>query len=91
MTIRFTATADASLSALITWLAERSPAAARKATMSLVNSIDRLNDFAELAAGGDDGRRELTVRFGRDGFIVRYRIEGPDITVEDILHGRQDR
>jgi hypothetical protein len=35
--------------------------------------------------------RDLVVRFGRDGFVIRYRIWPDKVVVTRIFHGRQKR
>ncbi len=91
MSVRLSAQAEADLRQLIDWLAARSPKAARKAVMRVVLALDHLEAFAELAPEVDGAARQLRVRFGRDGFLIRYRNEEAGVFVESILHGRQDR
>jgi plasmid stabilization system protein ParE len=66
---------------LIGWLSERSPAAARRAAAIVIASIDELSEFPELGPRSAGERRERTIRFGRDGFIVQYSIHGDEIVV----------
>jgi plasmid stabilization system protein ParE len=73
------------------WLAERSPVAAKKAAQTVLISLDQLNDFALLAPEEPDGTRLNYVSFGRDGFLVRYRVLAEGILVEDVMHGRSNR
>jgi plasmid stabilization system protein ParE len=75
----------------IDWLAERSPSAARRAALQLLNAIDRLLDFPESAPDIGRGRREAVVPFGRDGFVLRYRISGQAVIIQRIYHGLQQR
>jgi plasmid stabilization system protein ParE len=76
---------------LIDWLAERSPSAARRAARQLLAAIDRLLDFPQSAPDAGRGRREAIVRFGREGFVVRYRISGQTIIVQRVYQGLQQR
>ena len=39
----------------------------------------------------DEIHRDVRVRFGRDGFFVRYRIVGDELLVTRIFQGRQIR
>jgi plasmid stabilization system protein ParE len=39
----------------------------------------------------DDGIRELVVRFGRDGYVVQYRVDENLVLVTRILHGKEAR
>jgi len=76
---------------LIRWLAQRSPSAARRAAKQLLTAIDRLLDFPQSAPDIGRGRREAIVRFGRDGFVVRYRISGQALIVQRIYQGLEQR
>lgn len=35
--------------------------------------------------------RELTVRFGRDGYIIRYEVSESEVMVTRIWHSLEDR
>ena len=83
--------AEADLNAQIDWLAARAPGAAIRVSEALFAAIRGLADFPEVAPEIDGGGRELTVRFGRYGFIVRYRVYGDTVTIERVYHGRQAR
>jgi plasmid stabilization system protein ParE len=76
---------------LVDWLAEHSPVAARRATARILTAIERLLDFPQSAPEIGRGRREAVVRFGRDGFVVRYRIVGEAVVVQRIYQGLQRR
>lgn len=91
MKVRFTARARADLLAQVDWLAERSPDAARRAADQIAAQLELLATFPEAAPQIDDHFREAGVRFGRDGFVVRYRIENEHITIVRLFHGRQRR
>ena len=39
----------------------------------------------------DEAHRDVAVRFGKDGFFIRYRLEGDDLVVVGVYHGRQVR
>jgi plasmid stabilization system protein ParE len=38
-----------------------------------------------------DGHRDVAVRFGRDGFVIRYRVESDAVIIVRMFHGRQRR
>ena len=81
----------ADLLSQIDWLAERTPQSARRAAERIHLQLALLAQFPEAAPESGGGHRDATVRFGRDGFVVRYRIEGDLVVVVRIYHGRQSR
>jgi plasmid stabilization system protein ParE len=83
--------AERDLSDLVNWLAERSPSAADRALEMFFSRVDRLLDFPTSAPEVEGGKRELFIDFGRDGFVVRYRLHQETILVERVYHGLQDR
>jgi len=74
----------------IVWLSERAPSAAAAAADQLDAAIDLLGDFPLAAPAVDERFRELPVDFGRDGFVLRYKVTDV-VTVVRVLHGRQKR
>ena len=91
MKVVFTARARADVMAQLTWLSERTPMAARKAVERLHTRLALLADFPASAPAIDHVQREATIRFGRDGFVVRYRLEADVIVVIRLFHGKQKR
>lgn len=85
------ATAERDLGELVDWLTERSPSAADRLLEMFFLSVDRLLDFPASAPEIESGQRELTVHFGRDGFIVRYSVGYDTIFIDRVYHGLQDR
>jgi plasmid stabilization system protein ParE len=83
--------AERDLDELVDWLSELSPRAAERMLEMFFASVDRLLDFPASAPEIGGGKRELTVSFGRDGFIVRYSVDDETIYVERVYHGLQDR
>ncbi|MBJ7484308.1 MAG: type II toxin-antitoxin system RelE/ParE family toxin [Brevundimonas sp.] len=79
------------MKAQINWLVERSPKAAETASRRLFDAIGLLTDFPRLGFKADNSVRESPVRFGRDGFVIRYQIRPKEIFVSRIFHSRQDR
>jgi toxin ParE1/3/4 len=79
---------------LRTFLDQANPNAARRALAQIWTAIDALQDFP--AAGtptADADIRQLVIRFGASGYIVRYANvpETRDILVTRIWHGREAR
>ncbi len=91
-TVRLLPAAEYDLDRLVGYLAERNPHAAKRAAATLTSAIRSLDEFAERGRVGPSKElRELVVRFGRDGFVVQYRVERTRVIVARVLHGRQDR
>lgn len=79
---------------LRSFLDQRNPDAARRALASIWAAIDRLPEFPELGMSTDDaGIRQIVVRFGASGYIVRYAVlpEEENILITRIWHGREAR
>jgi plasmid stabilization system protein ParE len=77
--------------AQLDWLEDRAPAAARRAVDMIHARLALLADFPKSAPEIDAHHRQAAVRFGRDGFVVRYRIEADAVVIVRLFHGRQDR
>jgi len=79
---------------LRSFLDQRNPDAARRALASIWAAIDRLQEFPDLGMPtGDAEIRQLVVRFGASGYIVRYaNLPGDgNILITRIWHGREAR
>lgn len=79
---------------LRSFLDQRNPDAARRALASIWEAIDRLQEFPDLGVPtGDADIRQIVVRFGASGYIVRYAIlpEDEDILITRIWYGREAR
>jgi plasmid stabilization system protein ParE len=77
---------------LRSFLDEYNPGAAQRALASIWTAIDRLREFPDLGMPTADGDiRQLVVRFGASGYIVRYAALPPDILITRIWHGREAR
>jgi plasmid stabilization system protein ParE len=63
--------------------------AAVQAIASAIQSLDQFPERGALVRGAN--WRELVVRFGRDGYVVRYRVTPSVVLVTRIFHGREDR
>lgn len=91
MKVRLSATARADVLTLTDWLSERSPAAGDKAMAAIVGALEVLADFPKAGFPLADGTREKGVRFGRDGYIIRYQLLDNVVLVRRVFHTRQDR
>ena len=75
----------------IDYLAARAPKAAEKAFDRLFNVIRALGEFPEIGQAVANGHREMVVRFGKYGFIVRYYVTAETVIVRRVFHGSQER
>lgn len=76
------------------FLDEASPEAAKRALALIWKAIDRLQDLPTLGKPTESaGIRQIIVRFGSSGYIVRYAVvpEAGDILITRIWHGREER
>ena len=79
---------------LRSFLDQSNPGAAQRALASIWTAIDRLQEFPDLGmATGDAEIRQIVIRLGASGYIVRYAIlnETKDILITRIWHGREAR
>jgi plasmid stabilization system protein ParE len=79
---------------LRSFLDQNNPDAARRAVALIWTAIERLEDFPALGMPTEDADiRQIVIRFGASGYIVRYVIipETADILVTRIWHGREVR
>lgn len=75
------------------FLDQHSPAAAQRALASIWRAIEQLEEFPNLGMQTEDAElRQIVVRFGASGYIVRYAVlEAQDILITRIWHGREAR
>jgi plasmid stabilization system protein ParE len=86
--------AVADVERLRSFLDQANPGAARRAVAAILMAIERLQESPHLGmATGDADIRQIIVRFGASGYIVRYAVlaETGDILVTRIWHGREAR
>ena len=72
----------------------RNPNAARRAMSAIWRALDRIQDFPDLGRPTEDPDiRQLVIRFGAAGYILRYTIlsGSGDILVLRLWHGREAR
>ncbi len=91
MRVRLSHAARVDLRRQIDWLSEQSPKAGRKAVDRIFAMVSLLSDFPYLGERLSGSVREKQVRFGRDGFVIRYDVRPDEVFVERIFHTRQDR
>jgi plasmid stabilization system protein ParE len=91
--VEFAPGAVRALARLEDFLTEKSQRAAMAAVEAIAAAVESLGNFPErgrLARQGG-GRRELVVRFGHVGYVVRYRVTSDRVLVTRIFHGRERR
>ena len=72
-------------------LSARDSAAAVRATGAIRAAIRTLANRPDRRAPIYAGLRQLTVQFGRHGYVVRYDVIDDTVTVMRIWHGRENR
>ena len=86
--------AVADVERLRTFLDRANPGAARRALALIWTAIERLQEFPALGMPTEDPDiRQIVLRFGASGYIVRYAIlpETADVLITRIWHGREAR
>jgi plasmid stabilization system protein ParE len=79
---------------LRSFLDQNNPDAARRALALIWTAIDRLREFPDLGMPTEDADiRQIVVRFGASGYIVRYASlpEDGNILITRVWHGREAR
>jgi plasmid stabilization system protein ParE len=79
---------------LRSFLDQNNPDAARRALALIWMAIDRLQEFPDLGMATEDADiRQIVIRFGASGYIVRYSLlrEDGNILITRIWHGREVR
>lgn len=75
------------------FLDRKNPGAARRALATIWTAIDRLQEFPDLGMATEDADiRQIVIRFGASGYIVRYSaLPDGTILITRIWHGREAR
>lgn len=63
----------ADLERLFEFIAETDPVRARRQLLSVRRALELLADHPLLGRDAEDGRRELLLSRGRDGYVAKYR------------------
>ncbi|MGD0829396.1 MAG: type II toxin-antitoxin system RelE/ParE family toxin [Terracidiphilus sp.] len=88
MTVPWSPTAIADLRSIRDYIAQDSPTAARKVANRIQASVNRLINFPLSGrAGRVPGTRELVIP--GTSYIVAYIIQGDELRIASVLHGRQ--
>ena len=74
------------------WLAKRDPNAAPKVGPLLFAAMMSLQGFPERGRQAVNYRgRELTVPFGAQGYVIRYRVEVTHVIIATVHHSLERR
>lgn len=90
--LSWTETALADLVRLRRFIEPKNPRAARQAAEALKKGAALLLNHPGLGRRLE-GRldREITIPFGKHGYVIRYRLDGDDVVILKIWHGLEDR
>lgn len=83
--------ADADLERLEAFIAADSKRQAARAIARIISGLQNLQDFPELGKEIGDGFRQIVLRHGKRGYVIRYRVFDTIIVVTRIWHGLEDR
>lgn len=78
---------------LFEFIEPHSPQAAVRAVDTLVEAAESLGEFPEKGRPWDieSGFRELSVRFGARGYVIRYRFFAGEVIIVRVWHALEDR
>jgi plasmid stabilization system protein ParE len=81
------------LKRLHAFIEPHSPAAASRVVDALIDSAETLAVFTEKGRPWnlEPNFRELTVKYGARGYVIRYRLHQDDVYVVRVWHALEDR
>jgi toxin ParE1/3/4 len=89
MKIQWSSTAVADLESIREYIANDSPAAARRVAKRIKEAVNRLSNFPLSGrAGRVPGTRELVIP--GTSYIAAYTIQGNEVLIAAVLHGHQN-
>jgi plasmid stabilization system protein ParE len=66
--------------------------AAMRAVEALERAVASLDQFPlRTPRKGSPETHEMIVRFGRAGYVIRYRVRDDEVVITRIFHGREQR
>lgn len=73
------------------FIAEQNPNAAKKAAQTIKKAVNKLIEFPNIGKPVEDlpDYRDLHIKFGAAGYILRYRIYKNDLYIVHIRHYRE--
>ena len=90
-TARLSPHAGRDLLRLASFLSVKNPDAALRALLAIEDAARSLETLGERGKPGPHDARELIVRFGRDGYAIRYTLSASEVIITRIFHGREQR
>jgi plasmid stabilization system protein ParE len=89
--VRISPAAQRDFARLVDFLAPKNPRAARRAAEAILAGLASLKTQSERGRPASGDHRELVVRFGRDGYVVQYRVDAEVVVIASIFHQRERR
>lgn len=83
--------ADADLERLEIFIAAESKRQAARAIARILRGLQNLQRMPELGKDIGDGFRQLILRHGKSGYVIRYRVLEDSILITRIWHGKEER
>lgn len=83
--------ADADLERLEAFIASESRRQAARAIARLLRGLQNLQDLPELGKELEDGYRQLVLRYGKNGYVIHYRVLDDAILITRIWHSKEER
>ena len=83
--------ARADFDRLHAFLARKSPRSAKRAAQRIIEGIDLIALFPLSGVVVSGNIRNVFIRFGRSGYVVRYKVEADTVLITRIWHGKEDR
>jgi len=76
---------------LRSFLADVNPVAASKAAVAIITATNKLKEFPAIGKPVDEleGFYDLTIKFGSNGYNLRYRVLYEKIYIVHIKHSRE--
>ena len=92
-TVRWLPEALDDLKRLHAFIEPHSPDAAKRAVNTLIDAAEKLAEFPEKGRPWDLEMdfRELSVRFGARGYVIRYRFVDGEAIIVRVWHALEDR
>ena len=91
MKVEIAGEARSDVARLRDWLSQRDPGAATRAIEAIARGLQTLETFPDRGRLVKDGVRELPVKFGRYGYVIRYGIRNEGVIVARIFHALESR
>lgn len=89
--IVLTERARADFDRLHAFIAAKSPRSAKRAKQRIIEGIDLLALFPHSGVVVKGDIRNAFIRFGRSGYVVRYKIDADTVLITRMWHSKEDR